>query len=126
MNVLIRQLSNKTDDNFYVIGNNQIGTVISKDDYLKSQEVAFKAVFTFLKSGNETLDEGTYLSILYSGSYNKTKLCIEKMNEYAKERGLEIVSDYLEIIWIDIHSTDYENEYVTEVQVKVEKCKASL
>ena len=120
MDILIQQLSDKEKDRFYIIGNNQIGTVIPKGEYLVENEVTYQSVFVISKNGDNILSKGKYLSILYNGDYKLTKKCIDDLISYASEKNYKIVSNFLEIIWIDIHSTNLKNEYVTEVQVRVE------
>lgn len=119
MDILIQQLSNKDKDDFYIIGNNHIGTFIPSSSFINDDKLEYKGVFVISKSGKNILEKGKYLSILYQGDYNKSKDCLIKLKEYALNHHLEIISDFLEIIWIDIHSTDKSYEYVTEVQVLV-------
>ena len=40
---------------------------------------------------------------------------------YAKQEGLEPEGDFLELLWIEIHTTADSDEQVTELQILVKK-----
>ncbi len=103
-------------NHLYVIGNNQIGTVISLND----SKPNYKSVFVIDENGNDILPAGTYLSVSYKGEYEQSIKWINQLLLYAKEHNFKLIGDTLELLWIDIHTSSNVNEHITELQVLVE------
>ena len=121
MDVLIKRLLNIDQAHFYVIGNNQIGTVISLEDAQKKGKLNYKAVFIVDENGGQSLPGGRYLTVSYQGDYNQSVQWTKKLMEYAEEHQLTPVGDILELLWIDIHTSSDVQEHITELQVRVEE-----
>lgn len=121
MDVLIKRLMNLDQQHLYVIGSNQIGTAISLREAQTTGKVRYQAVFVIDEKGEELLPGGTYLSVSYRGDYSKSREWVEKLLDYAGSHGLVLKSDLLEILWIDIHTSENVREHVTELQVRVER-----
>lgn len=120
MDVLIKRLLNIDKQHFYVIGNNQIGTAIPRKVFETSGMLIYKTAFIIDKAGNASLPAGKYLSVSYQGNYQKSKEWAQKLLEYAKINEMKPIGDFLEILWIDIHTTADEEEQITELQILVE------
>lgn len=120
MDVLIKRLLNFDKRNFYVIGNNQIGTIISLKEAKEKEKLKYQSVFIIDEKGKNFLKEGNYLSVSYKGEYNQSAKWIKKLLSYAEKKGLNPSGDILEILWIDIHSSENVNEHITELQIPVE------
>lgn len=119
MNILIKRLIDIDENYYYVIGNHQIGSIIPVNDYLTNDQIKYNSVFILAKNGTTKIEKGEYLTYTYKGNYKQSKYAIDKLYEYVKNNNLKIMSNILEILWIDIHSTDNEEEYVTELQLRV-------
>ena len=120
MDILIKRLLNIDKKHFYVIGNNQIGTVISLGEAQNNKKLKYQSVFIIDESGSETLPGGRYLSVSYKGDYTQSAKWIERLFDYAKNNNLKPIGDILELLWIDIHCTSDVNEHITELQIPVE------
>lgn len=101
----------------YTLNINALGT---NDSYYLIKDIFLICTSSHYKS-NYILPEGDYLSITYKGDYLKTKQMVPIMLEYCKENNLKICSDPIELCKIDDYETDYKYEYVTEIQIRVEK-----
>ncbi len=120
MDVLIKQLLNIDPKHFYVIGCNQIGTVIARPDAQGNQPLRYQSVFMIDENGTDQLPAGTYLTLRYQGSYGQCPSYVNQLLSYAEEHGHRPVGDILEILWIDNHTTSDDREQITELQMLVE------
>ncbi|MEI5992785.1 MerR family transcriptional regulator [Candidatus Enterococcus mansonii] len=68
-----------------------------------------------------TLEEGDYASYFYQGTYEQTSQSIGKMVAELKKENYRIIPPFYEFYLIDFHETSNKHEYLTEIQVKVEK-----
>ncbi len=121
MDVLIKRLLNIDQERFYVIGNNQIGTVISLEKAQSNGAVQYQSVFIMDEHGRDALPGGLYLSVSYRGRYDQSAEWIQALLSYAGEHHLKPTGDLLEILWVDIHTTSDVQERITELQLPVEK-----
>ena len=120
MDVLIKRLLNMDREHLYLIGNHQIGTAISAESAAKQGKLQYKAVFVIDENGPQILPAGNYLAVTYRGNYAQSGEWIQKILSYAREHHICIAGDFLEILWVDIHISAEENEYITELQVLTE------
>lgn len=88
-------------------------------DYYRTKNVFFMSngIATY---SNYNLERGEYLSLSYQGNLKNTKKYMPKIFEFAKNNGLTIKGDPIEICRIDNYETLNENEFVIEIQVAVE------
>lgn len=119
MDMLIKQLLNIDKQNLHIIGNNRIGSVLSKEAIQKHQYRNYSDVFIIDEHGTSTIKGGTYLSLLYRGDCDQNALYIPKLLEYAKKQNLTPSGPVLELLWIDIHQAEDTAEHVTELQMRV-------
>ena len=117
MDVLIKRLMNLDREHLYVVGSSQLGTVIPRDTVLEPGETPYRAVFVIDGGGDYTLPGGTYLTVSYRGSYDQTGPWIQKLLQYAGEHRLRLRGDFLELLWIDIHTSGDVREHITEIQI---------
>ena len=120
MDVLIKRLMNLDREHQYVIGNNQIGSVIPLEEAEKTGTIRYESVFVIDEKGEKILPGGTYLTVTYRGDYGKTRLWVPKLLDYARLHGLQLRGDILEILWIDIHTSAEVSEHVTQLQILAE------
>jgi DNA-binding transcriptional MerR regulator/effector-binding domain-containing protein len=82
-----------------------------------------KSVFfysdTITYQSNHVLPEGKYLSVRYRGSHSKTQHFVPLMLDYAKKHRLTLIGDPIEFCHIDDYETAIEDEYITELQIRV-------
>ena len=119
MDVLIKRLLNMDPEHFYVIGNNQIGTMIARPGAV-GEKLRYQEVFLLDDNGGEELPGGTYLSVSYQGDYRRSEAWVHQLLAHALKMGWKPVGDILEILWIDIHSSEKTAEHITELQLRVE------
>lgn len=116
MDVLMERLISTNGDDLYIIGNNQIASVMADEgsDYI------YKAAWLFDENGNVEIEGGKYLSVYYSGKGGAVEHA-RLLREYAYEHGIKIVKPFIDIIWIDIHSSSDPSEHIYEMQVRIEE-----
>lgn len=120
---LIKKLQRQYEDKLYLLGNNNIGAVLSMEKIKENIYDRYESVFFLLDSKennyNFILAEGYYVTLSYRGSYDQSKFFIAKMLAFIEENGYEILSSPIEIYKIDIHETSNVEEFVTEIQIPV-------
>lgn len=67
------------------------------------------------------MEKGEYISCTYKGKYENNRKYLKAMYNYAKEKGYKIVDDPIEIYDVDIYETSDEDEFITSLEVRVEK-----
>ena len=121
MDLLMKQLINLNQERLYIIGNNQIGTVISRSALLNKKALSYQSVFLIDEQGLEVMPGGDYLCVTYQGNYSQSIDWGLKLEDYAKQHHLTPAGDLLELLWVDIHTTSDETEYITQLQLPVRK-----
>lgn len=119
MDLLIKRLINLDQKRLYIIGSNQIGTVVSRSSLLQKKTLSYQSVFLIDEQGSETIPGSDYLCVTYRGNYSQSIDWGLKLEEYAKTHHLTVIGDLLELLWIDIHTTSDETEYITQLQLPV-------
>ncbi|WP_461812246.1 MerR family transcriptional regulator [Faecalimonas sp.] len=118
MDMLIKQLLNKDEDQLYIIGNNRIGSSIPMESIGQNLFCDYSNVFIIDKNGKEYIEEGDYLTICYKGKNKQNEIYIPKLFQYAKEHNLIPTGPIRELLWIDIHQSKNTDEHITELQVR--------
>lgn len=120
----IKILNKKTAYNDDIIlTNNEIGAFISKENFQKKEYKTFSGTFIINEEKGEILKEGYYLSLFFKGSYKDAYKYYEILKSYILEKQYTVIGEILEIYHIEVHITEDEKEYVTEIQIPVEKKK---
>ncbi|WP_041701299.1 MerR family transcriptional regulator [Gottschalkia acidurici] len=122
----LKTLSKLIGDEIYFF-NSMITCVIDKKsiekgiyDYWSSIGLLFSE--HLLENENiETIPAGKYASIVYGGNYDKGKEYYEKLLNWIKEHNLQVVGDSLLITITDSVFSDFEEEYINEIQIPVKK-----
>lgn len=120
MDLLIKRLINMDKQDLYIIGNNQVGTMIPLASVQEKKNITYQSVFILDEHGDFVIPAGTYLCAAYRGAYSQSTDLCRKLLRYADEHKLTAVGNILEFLWIDIHTTACEDEYVTQLQLRVE------
>lgn len=122
---LIHEMRKVLENRFYLLGNDKIGSIFDKVSLEKGIVNKYKHVIAFLDDDsldyNTVIPEGEYLTCTYRGSYENNKIYLSKLYEYAKTNNLKIVGEPMEIYKVDISETSEEDEFITQLQVLVEK-----
>ncbi len=121
MDVLIKRLLNRDKNRFYIIGSQQLGSILRLEQAKKGDFSRYSGAFLLVKDGDRSFPAGEYLSVCYRGSYRQTARYVPAMLTYAEQNGYTLAGDILELLRIDIHTSADPQEYVTELQVRVEK-----
>ena len=119
MDFLMKQLINLNQNRLYIIGSNQMGTMISLPSLLKKKTLSYQSVFLIDEEGSDLIDGGDYLCVTYRGNYEQSAYWGQQLAQYAHAHKFKIRGDLLEILWIDIHTTSDESEYITQLQLPI-------
>lgn len=120
MDFLIKQLINLNQKRLYIIGSNQIGTVISLSALLKKKTLSYQSVFLIDEEGDGIIEGGNYLCVTYRGNYSQSAYWGQQLTQYAYAHNFTVSGNLLEILWIDIHTTADEAEYITQLQLPIQ------
>lgn len=124
VDLAFRELERKNDADLILFSNMDLGALISKEDFLKGNYYSYQSVFCIVeegKLGDGLLPQGFYATLYYKGSYKKGRDYYEEIIRDIKDKGYRIKGPVLELYRLDIHSTSKEEEYLTEIQIGVEK-----
>ena len=97
-----------------------MGTVVSLSSAPDCPpKLNYQSIFLIDEEGADVLPGGKYLSVTYRGAYSQSISWGQRLLQCAHTKGYEIVGDFLEILWVDIHTTSEEKEFITELQLPV-------
>ena len=117
MDLLISQIQTRKEEGLNIIGNNQIGTILTHEN----GKIDYRSVFVIDDRGDKILPGGTYLTVCYRGPYRKSGPWLERLLACAEAHGWTPGDTALELLWIDIHTSLDEKEHITELQLPVSK-----
>ncbi|MBT9778196.1 MerR family transcriptional regulator [Clostridium sp. MCC353] len=126
MDILIKQLVNFDREKLYIIGNNQMGSFLNLASAKAGDCREYDAVFILHPKGEHEIGGGTFLSVCYRGDCSQNYDYIPRLFEYARDSGLAACGPLLELLWIDIHTSRYPDEQLTELQLQVEPVPGPL
>lgn len=116
----LKILNEKTDYNSdFILTNNEIGATLSKENFLKGDYSTFSETFIINDIKGEIMEEGFFLTFVFRGSYRESYKYYDYLKAYILNNNLEIIGDIHEIYHIEIHITEDENEFITEIQIPV-------
>lgn len=118
----LKILNEKTEyDSDFILTNNEIGATLSKENFLKGEYSTFSETFIINDVKGEMMEEGYFFTIVFRGSYKESYKYYEILKKYILENNLEVIGDIYEIYHIEIHITEDENEYISEIQIPIKK-----
>ena len=123
LDFVIKKLQRENEDQLYIIGNSHIGATIPLD-YLKSGAYGhFTSAFCVTEDDDydEIIEAGDYLCTTIKGSYKQIPAAWQTFLNTLEEEGYIPCGDPMELYIIDNHATSNENEYITQLQIKVLK-----
>lgn len=118
--LLMKTLAEYNGHPLYLIGIDKIGSYISTERINSGDFDTYDGVFIFDPEGKSTIPEGEYISIRYKGEVNNKDYTI-KLKEYAKQNRLKLAGPFLEIIIFELHTTENRSEWMTELQIRVDR-----
>ena len=115
MDLLMQRLLVDHSSERYLIGSNCMAEVLSEDP----DGPIYQAALMFDERGDIEIPGGTFLSLCYSGRADSVnRACMLK--SYAEKNGIRIIPPFLDVIWIDVHSSADYSEHINEMQVRAE------
>ncbi|MEB3429484.1 MerR family transcriptional regulator [Citroniella saccharovorans] len=125
IDLAFRELERRDDESLTMFASKDMGTIVSKEGMRIGEYDDYQNAF-FLVEEKDTyydaiLPRGFYATLYYKGSYNKLSSLYQKVIEDINYKGLEVIYPALEIYRLDIHSEKYEENYITEIQVRVKE-----
>ncbi|WP_321003976.1 MerR family transcriptional regulator [Eisenbergiella porci] len=134
----IKRLQKRHEDKIRSLGDQSFGASLSPEDIKNGIYNLFHSVFFILEDAEpdstrtqnaEDLREnsdillpaGSYLTTFYRGPYTQSPQKIKALMEEAESRRFKITGDILELYPIDNRYTTQAEEFVTEIQIRVEK-----
>lgn len=124
MDFAIKRLHRKHENKIKDFGNQLYGASVSVEGLNSGVKDVFNSVFFILdhkfKEFDFVLPEGKYLSFYYKGDYHQSNELMLAMITYAKENNYQIIGDIFEIYEIDNRDTICSEEFLTEIQARIE------
>lgn len=119
----IKLLSIKTlSENDFLFTENEFGGTLSKENFINGKYEIYEDIFIIVNEGGEEkefISEGNYVFIFYKGYYSENYKYYSIAKKFIDENNLKVTGNILEIFHVDIHTTEDENEYITEIQIPV-------
>ena len=125
MDFAIKKLHRAHESRIQDFGNQAIGAQVSREDLDNGLENVFRSVFFLLPPGDEEADfilpAGRYLTYCYRGEYAQSPGKIREAMRHAQTARLRVTGDPFELYLIDNRDTILPQEFLTEIQIPVEK-----
>ncbi|WP_029505146.1 MerR family transcriptional regulator [Lachnoclostridium phytofermentans] len=104
----------------------QIGDMVSKDNLLSGNFICFQYAFLPLQIEPEhgsyhKKTKGLYARCYHQGPYKNITETYQFLLDYIKKEGYQIASPSYEYCILDSLTTKKSEDYVTEIQIKIEK-----
>lgn len=110
------------EDNDFIFTESEIGTIIKLENWIKDDYYNYSGTFIVTTDKMETfIKAGEYLTYFFRGDYSTVGEHYKKLKKYMEINGLQVNGDIIEIYHIEMHITENKNEYVTEIQIPLEK-----
>ena len=94
--------------------------MISLPSLVNKKVLSYQSVFLIDEEGEDILAGGHYLCVTYRGDYKQSSYWGQELIQYAHTHNFKVLGNLLEILWIDIHTTSDESEYITQLQLPIE------
>lgn len=119
---LLKKLESRHQDYIKVIGDQCMGAAVDGESLKRGVYNHFSRVFFLTEPGlpcDGALPAGEYAQLFYRGSYDRLEEHWHTLRAGVESAGRTLDGAPLELYWVDAHDTNQEDEYVTELQVKV-------
>ncbi len=124
LDFVIKKLQSEYEDQLYIIGNGDIGATIPLDYLSGGGYGLFDSAFYIVDESEEfdsVLPAGKYVCMTVKGSYAKIPFSWKSVLAYAESNSIQLEGHAVELYIIDNHDTGDENEYITQLQVKIKE-----
>lgn len=121
---VLKRLETAHEDVLHTLGNQQIGATLDSSYIEKGFYDHFQSVFFISETGEGTDSEipaGEFACMVYHGEYGHIREVCLSLEEFIQEEGREAIGPPMEIYHIDMYETRLRSEYITEVQIPVQK-----
>ena len=121
---LLKKLEQRHQAYIKIIGEQCMGAVVDGESLQKGVYNHFSRVFFLTQPGlpyDAVLPAGMYARLYYRGAYDQLKQHCDVLMEGVEQAGFRPAAPPLELYRVDAHDTNREEEYVTELQVWLEK-----
>ena len=103
-----------------------IDVIISKNNLLEKKFNHISYFYTQVNKRNGDKREyirprGLYATIIHKGNYEDTYISYNKLIEYIKNNGYEIVGNAYEECLLDFFTQENEENYLTRISIQVSK-----
>ncbi|MFC9708964.1 MerR family transcriptional regulator [Paenibacillus sp. NPDC056933] len=123
MDFAIKKLHSKHENRIFDFANQIYASSVKVDEMIVNKPIIFDSVFFILDQNEKEYDyillEGDYLTFYYRGGYHQTSQKIFEVINYAKDNNLQLLGNPFEIYEIDNRETTIEDEYLTQIQVRI-------
>lgn len=123
INLEMKKLKDRIEEEYdFLFTKNEIGVLIDKTQWNRGEYYNYNGIFvrTFQKS-KYILPKGKYLIYYFKGGYEEMDRHYKKIKLYLKNKGYKVIEDIIELYHIEMHITENKEEYVTEIQILLEK-----
>ncbi len=121
---LLKKLEKEYQRFIRIIGNQPVGAVLDEKSLAQGVYNHYASVFFLTKPHqpeNGALPKGRYACLFYPGAYSGFRTHLLRLEEFVAGQGLRPVEAPVEFYHIDAHDTNREEEYLTEIQLRVEQ-----
>ncbi len=123
INLELKKLKRKSpEDNDFIFTESEIGTIIKLEKWREGIYSDYSGTFVITKEKSDNyIDEGNYLTYFFSGDYSSIDKHYQKIKEYMQMNNYVACGNIIELYHIEMHITENKEEYVTEIQIPLEK-----
>ncbi len=124
MDFLLKKLEKKHEAVLQTLDDEKIAAVFSGVHLGQGEYGRYSSVLLIAEGARDwdvLLPAGSYASMVYRGAYSHQEEALRRLMSFVEAEGLRPLGDPLEIYHIDAHETLKRQEYVTELQIRVEK-----
>lgn len=125
MDFAVKKLHSKHENRIFDFANQIYAASVKVNEMIVNKPVVFDSVFFILDQNEKDYDfilpEGDYLTFYYRGGYHQTSQKLFEVIHYAKDNNLQLQGNPFETYEIDNRETTIEDEYLTQIQVKIKK-----
>lgn len=123
IDLALKKLHSKHAKAIHDLGSIETGASMKVEDIIKGKFGKYKNVFIMLEDINTKADllieEGQYASIFYKGSYAKASTYAINLLSWINNQGKKPMGEMFEFYHIDNRYTINQEEFVSQLQVKV-------
>lgn len=113
--LLMKRLAERSGGHVQIAGNRRMATMIAPD----RDGPLFQGAMIFDPRGDVVVPGGDHLSVFYQGPTDSRRH-LEMLQDYAAAEGLVLCPPFLEIIWLDIHTATDPEQFISEVQARIQ------